>query len=212
MAGFYLTLNYREAYDMFCVSGILFNHESPRRGFEFVTRKITSAVARIKLGLQSELRLGNLEARRDWGHSADYVRAMHLMLQQETPEDYVVATGETHSVREFCELAFAEAGLDYRDHVSVDPQFYRPSEVDLLIGDASKAQRVFGWKPQRSFRQLVREMVLSDLEALVQTTAVRTGVLEEASDNGLSNIPSAPCWEILSTPSGRHGISPGTTV
>src|SRR5437667_183966 len=134
----------------------------------------------IKLGLQSELRLGNLEARRDWGHSADYVRAMHLMLQQETPEDYVVATGETHSVREFCELAFAEAGLDYRDHLSVDPQFYRPSEVDLLIGDAGKAQRVLGWKPQRSFRQLVREMVLSDLEALVQTTAVRTGVLEES--------------------------------
>ena len=180
VAGFYLTLNYREAYDMFCVSGILFNHESPRRGFEFVTRKITSAVARIKLGLQSELRLGNLEARRDWGHAADYVRAMHLMLQQETPEDYVVATGETHSVREFCELAFAEAGLDYRDHVSVDPQFYRPSEVDLLIGDAGKAQRVLGWKPQRSFRQLVREMVLSDLETLVQATSVRTGVLEES--------------------------------
>src|SRR5947208_14339939 len=164
VAGFYLTLNYREAYDMFCVSGILFNHESPRRGFEFVTRKITSAVARIKLGLQLELRLGNLDARRDWGHSADYIRAMHLMLQQENPEDYVIATGETHTVREFCEIAFSEAGLDYHDYVTVDRQFYRPSEVDLLIGDASKARRDLGWKPRLTFRQLVSEMVYCDLK------------------------------------------------
>jgi len=164
VAGFYLTQNYREAYGMFSVSGILFNHESPRRGFEFVTRKITSAIARIKLGLQSELRLGNLDAKRDWGHSADYVRAMHLMLQQQNPEDYVIATGETHTVREFCEIAFSEAGLDYRDYVIVDPQFYRPSEVDLLIGDASKARRDLGWKPRLTFRQLVSEMVYCDLK------------------------------------------------
>ncbi len=164
VAGFYLTQNYREAYGMFCVSGILFNHESPRRGFEFVTRKITSAIARIKLGLQSELRLGNLDAKRDWGHSADYVRAMHLMLQQQNPEDYVIATGETHTVREFCEIAFSEAGLDYRDYVMVDPQFYRPSEVDLLIGDAGKARRDLGWKPRLTFRQLVSEMVYCDLK------------------------------------------------
>jgi len=164
VAGFYLTQNYREAYGMFSVSGILFNHESPRRGFEFVTRKITSAIARIKLGLQSELRLGNLDAKRDWGHSADYVRAMHLMLQQQNPEDYVIATGETHTVREFCEIAFSEAGLDYRDYVMVDPQFYRPSEVDLLIGDASKARRDLGWKPRLTFRQLVSEMVYCDLK------------------------------------------------
>ncbi len=164
VAGFYLTQNYREAYGMFSVSGILFNHESPRRGFEFVTRKITSAIARIKLGLQSELRLGNLDAKRDWGHSADYVRAMHLMLQQQNPEDYVIATGETHTVREFCEIAFSEAGLDYRDYVIVDPQFYRPSEVDLLIGDAGKARRDLGWKPRLTFRQLVSEMVYCDLK------------------------------------------------
>ncbi len=164
VAGFYLTQNYREAYGMFSVSGILFNHESPRRGFEFVTRKITSAIARIKLGLQSELRLGNLDAKRDWGHSADYVRAMHLMLQQQNPEDYVIATGETHTVREFCEIAFSEAGLDYRDYVMVDPQFYRPSEVDLLIGDAGKARRDLGWKPRLTFRQLVSEMVYCDLK------------------------------------------------
>src|SRR4029453_17357643 len=135
VAGFDLTRNYREAYDMFCVSGILFNHESPRRGFEFVTRKITSTVARIKAGLASELRLGNLDAKRDWGHAADYVRAMHMILQQPEPDDYVVATGETHTVREFCELAFAEVGLDYRDYVKVDKQFQRPADIELLIGD-----------------------------------------------------------------------------
>jgi GDPmannose 4,6-dehydratase len=180
VAGFYLTMNYREAYDMFCVSGILFNHESPRRGFEFVTRKITSAVARIKFGLQSELRLGNLDAKRDWGHSADYVRAMHLMLQQDKPDDYVIATGETHTVREFCELAFSEAGLDYQEYVTVDPRFYRPSEVDLLIGAASKAKRELGWEPRRTFKQLVREMVYSDLESLSPSTSVHTDRLQES--------------------------------
>ncbi|HKS26689.1 MAG TPA: GDP-mannose 4,6-dehydratase [Pyrinomonadaceae bacterium] len=165
VAGFHLTTNYREAYGMFCLSGILFNHEGPRRGFEFVTRKITSTVARIKLGLATELRLGNLEARRDWGHAGDFVRAMHLMLQQEEPEDYVIATGETHSVREFCELAFAEAGLDYREHVRVDEKFYRPAEVDLLVGDASKAKERLGWEPTVSFPALVREMVQADLKS-----------------------------------------------
>ncbi len=165
VAGFELTRNYREAYGMFCVNGILFNHEGPRRGFEFVTRKISSAVAQIKLGLATELRLGNLEAKRDWGHAADYVRAMHLMLQQDEPDDYVVATGETHSVREFCEVAFAEVGLDYRDYVKTDERYYRPAEVDLLIGDASKARRVLGWEPEYSFEELVREMVRADLKA-----------------------------------------------
>src|SRR5881392_3383471 len=135
VAGFHLTMNYREAYGMYCAGGILFNHEGPRRGFEFVTRKITSAVARIKFGLQSELRLGNLDAKRDWGHAADYVRAMHLMLQQDAPDDYVVATGETHTVREFCERAFSKVDLDYRDFVKRDERFYRPAEVDSLMGD-----------------------------------------------------------------------------
>ena len=164
VAGFDLTRNYREAYGLYCASGILFNHESPRRGFEFVTRKITSHVARIKLGLAAELRLGNLEAKRDWGHAADYVRAMHLMLQQPEPDDYVVATGETHSVREFCERAFAAAGLDYREYVKVDERFYRPSEVELLVGDATKARERLGWRPRYSFDDLVREMVEADLD------------------------------------------------
>ena len=166
VAGYYLSLNYREAYGMFCINGILFNHESPRRGFEFVTRKITHNVARIKLGLASELRLGNLEARRDWGHAADYVRAMYLMLQQPEPGDYVIATGETHSVREFCDLAFSEVGLDYRNFVVEDPQFFRPAEVDLLVGDAGRARETFGWKPTYTFRQLVSEMVANDLARL----------------------------------------------
>jgi len=166
VAGFYLTMNYREAHNMYCCSGLLFNHESPRRGFEFVTRKITSGAARIKLGLASELRLGNLEARRDWGHASDYVQAMHLMLQQPQPDDYVVATGETHSVREFCELAFAEVGLDYREYVRIDPSFFRPAEVDLLIGDAAKARKVLGWTPKSTFRELVSQMVEADLQRL----------------------------------------------
>jgi GDPmannose 4,6-dehydratase len=163
VAGFELTRNYREAYGMFTSSGILFNHEGPRRGFEFVTRKITSTVARIKAGLAKELRLGNLDARRDWGHSKDYVRAMHLMLQQDTADDFVVASGESHTVREFCELAFSEAGLDYRDFVHVDERFYRPAEVESLVGDASKARRVLGWEPTYTFSELVREMVQNDL-------------------------------------------------
>ncbi len=166
VAGFELTRNYREAYGMYCCNGILFNHEGPRRGFEFVTRKISSGVARIKMGLAAEVRLGNLDARRDWGHSADYVRAMHMMLQQPEPDDYVISTGETHSVREFCELAFTEVQLDYRDFVRVDKELYRPAEVDLLIGDPSKARRILGWEPKHTFRDLVAEMVQSDLANL----------------------------------------------
>ena len=166
VAGFELTRNFREAYGMFACSGILFNHEGPRRGFEFVTRKITSTAARIKLGLASELRLGNLDAQRDWGHAADYVEAMHLILQQDEPDDFVIATGQTHTVREFCELAFREVGLDYNDYVRIDPAFLRPAEVDTLVGDASKARRQLGWKPRYTFPQLVRDMVSRDLELL----------------------------------------------
>jgi GDPmannose 4,6-dehydratase len=164
VAGFELTRNYREAYDMFCVSGIFFNHESPRRGFEFVTRKITSGVARIHKGLASELRVGNLAAQRDWGHAKDYVRAMHLMVQRDEPEDLVVASGESHSVREFCKLAFAEVGLDYRGYVIQDEKFYRPAEVEHLIGDSSRAREALGWEPQYTFQELVKEMVHRDLE------------------------------------------------
>ena len=164
--GHWITVNYRESYDIFACSGILFNHESPRRGLEFVTHKITDAVARIKLGLADELRLGNLEARRDWGYAPDYVRAMWLMLQQDEPEDYVIATGETHSVREFVEEAFGYVGLDWQDYVVQDPRFYRPAEVDLLVGDPSKAGEKLGWEPAVDFRQLVRIMVDADLEAL----------------------------------------------
>ncbi|HSB26382.1 MAG TPA: GDP-mannose 4,6-dehydratase [Pyrinomonadaceae bacterium] len=170
VAGFHLTRNYREAYGLFGASGILFNHESPRRGFEFVSRKTTSTVARIKLGLASELRIGNLEAKRDWGHAVDYVRAMRLMLQQPEPDDFVIATGETHSVRELCELAFSEVDLDYREYVKVDQRYYRPAEVDLLIGDAAKATRVLGWEPTYTFRELIREMVREDLRTLEQPT------------------------------------------
>ena len=166
VAGFDLSRNYREAYGMFCANGILFNHESPRRGFEFVTRKISSGVARIKLGLDSELRLGNLEAKRDWGHAADYVRAMHLMLQQDEPDDFVIGSGETHSVREFCEKAFAEVDLDYRDYVREDGKFLRPAEVDLLLGDPTKARTILRWSPNYSFDGMIREMVQSDVEAV----------------------------------------------
>lgn len=171
VAGFHLTQNYREAYGMFCVSGILFNHESARRGHEFVTRKITSTVARIKHGMANELRLGNLDARRDWGHAADYVRAMRLMLQQPVPDDFVIATGESHSVREFCELAFTEAGLDYREFVKLDDKLHRPAEVDLLIGDAAKARTRLGWQPTRSFTELVSEMLAADVEAVARASA-----------------------------------------
>jgi GDPmannose 4,6-dehydratase len=162
VCGYDLTRNYREAYRIFAVSGILFNHESPRRGYEFVTRKITSGIARILSGESKELRLGNLEAKRDWGHAREYVNAMWSMLQQPEPDDYVIATGTAHSVREFCELAFAAVDLDYRDYVIVDENFYRPAEVDLLIGDGSKAKRVLGWEPKVSFRELVYEMVQED--------------------------------------------------
>lgn len=163
--GHWITVNYRESYDIYACSGILFNHESPRRGLEFVTHKITNAVARIKLGLDKELHLGNLEARRDWGYAPDYVRAMWLMLQQDAPDDYVVATGETHSVQEFVEEAFGYVELDWREFVVQDPKFYRPAEVDLLVGDPAKAGEKLGWEPTVSFRELVRLMVQADLEA-----------------------------------------------
>ena len=163
--GHYITMNYRESYDMFACSGILFNHEGPRRGLEFVTRKITNAVARIKLGLQDEIVLGNLDSKRDWGYAGDYVRAMWLMLQHDTPEDFVIATGETHSIREFLDLAFAEVGIDdWQPYVRQDPKFLRPAEVDLLIGDASKAKETLGWEPEVSFAQLVKMMVENDIE------------------------------------------------
>jgi GDPmannose 4,6-dehydratase len=164
--GHYISVNYRESYNLFACSGILFNHESPRRGLEFVTRKITDAVARIKLGMAKELRLGNLQAKRDWGFAGDYVRAMWLMLQQDQADDYVVGTGTTHRVEEFVQIAFDHVGLDWRKHVIVDPAFYRPAEVDLLLGDATKAFKVLGWKPEVSFPQLVTMMVDSDLAAL----------------------------------------------
>jgi len=163
-AGYYLTTNYREAYGLFGCNGILFNHESPRRGYEFVTRKITSTIAKIKAGKVHELRLGNLDARRDWGHAKDYVRAMWQMLQQEQPDDYVVATGESHSVREFCEIAFGMADLDWQEWVKVDPQFCRPAEVEDLRGDPTKAHRILKWQPTYDFKGLIREMVLTDLE------------------------------------------------
>jgi GDPmannose 4,6-dehydratase len=163
--GHYITVNYRESYGVFAVSGILFNHESPRRGRQFVTRKVTHGVARIKLGLATELRLGNLEAQRDWGFAGDYVEAMWLMLQQPTPDDFVIATGETHSVRELCEVAFARAGLDWEQHVVVDRTHVRPAEVDYLLGDAGKARRVLGWSPKVSFRNLVEMMVDADVKA-----------------------------------------------
>jgi GDPmannose 4,6-dehydratase len=163
--GHFITVNYRESYGMFACSGILFNHESPRRGLEFVTRKISHAVARIKLGLANELRLGNLQAKRDWGFAGDYVRAMWLMLQQERPDDYVVGTGETHSVEEFVQIAFDHVNLDWRKYVVIDPQFYRPAEVDLLLADPAKA-RAMGWSREVNFAGLVKMMVDADLAAL----------------------------------------------
>jgi GDPmannose 4,6-dehydratase len=164
--GHFITVNYRESYGMFACSGILFNHESERRGREFVTRKVSDGVARIKLGLAEELRLGNLEARRDWGFAGDYVRAMWLMLQQEAPDDYVVATGEAHTVRELVEVAFGHVGLDWRQYVVQDPALVRPAEVDVLVGDAGKARGVLGWQPEVGFENLVRRMVQADLERL----------------------------------------------
>lgn len=164
--GHWITVNYRESYNLHATSGILFNHESPRRGLEFVTRKISNAVAKIKLGMADELRLGNLDAKRDWGFAGDYVRAMWLMLQQDTPEDYVVATGHTHSVREFCEVAFGHVGLDYEQHVVIDEAFYRPAEVDLLVGDPAKAADKLGWTPSVGFEDLVTMMVDADIDLL----------------------------------------------
>jgi GDPmannose 4,6-dehydratase len=164
--GHWITVNYRESYNMYACSGILFNHESPRRGLEFVTRKISHAVARIKLGLDEELRLGNLDARRDWGFARDYVEAMWMMLQQDQPDDYVIATGETHSVREFCELAFGHVGLTYSDYVVMDERFMRPAEVDLLIGDPAKARNALGWQPKTPFSELVQAMVDADMQLL----------------------------------------------
>jgi len=164
--GHWITVNYRESYGLFACSGILFNHESPRRGLEFVTRKVTDGVARIKLGLEREVRLGNLDARRDWGYAGDYVRAMWLMLQQDKPDDYVIGTGQTHSVRELCQAAFGHMGLDYADYVKVDPRFIRPADVDLLISDPAKARRALGWAPAVSFEELVAAMVDADLARL----------------------------------------------
>jgi len=164
--GHWITVNYRESYDMYACSGILFNHESPRRGKEFVTRKVTDAVARIKLGMASEVRLGNLDAQRDWGHAADYVEAMWRMLQQDGPSDYVISTGATHSVRDLCQVAFEVVGLDYEQYVAIDEKYYRPAEVDLLVGDATRAKAELGWEPKISFEQLITEMVEADLARL----------------------------------------------
>ena len=164
--GHWITVNYRESYNLFCCSGILFNHESPRRGKEFVSRKVTSAAARIKRGLEKELRMGNLDAKRDWGYARDYVAAMWLMLQQDKPDDFVIATGETHSVRELLEIAFGHLCLDYKDFVVVDPKLVRPAEVDLLLGDPTKARKVLGWKPTVTFEELITMMVDADLERL----------------------------------------------
>ncbi len=166
--GHWITINYRESYDMFAVSGILFNHESPRRGLEFVTRKITNGVARIKLGLDTEIGLGNLDSRRDWGFAKDYVEAMWLMLQQDLPDDFVIGTGETHEVREFCEIAFSYADLDYKEFVKKDERFFRPAEVDLLVSDPRKAKKELGWEVKVGFKELVEMMVQADLDKLKQ--------------------------------------------
>ena len=174
---YWITVNYRESYDLFACNGILFNHESPRRGETFVTRKITRAVAHIKAGLQDKLYLGNLDAKRDWGYAKEYVEAMWLMLQQDKAEDYVIATGETHSVREFLEEAFGHVGLDWRKYVDIDPRYYRPAEVDLLIGDASKAKKQLGWAPKTTFRELVKLMVEADVKLLKDHQAGKTRVV-----------------------------------
>ena len=189
--GHWITVNYRESYGLFATSGILFNHESPRRGLEFVTRKISYGAARIKHGVDRVLRLGNLDARRDWGFAGDYVRAMHLMLQTDRPDDYVVATGHTHSVREFCEAAFAAVGLAWEDHVVVDPAFYRPAEVDLLVGDATRARLELGWKPTASFLDLAAIMVEADL-ALVADEIARGIIRPQAADARLPVAAGRP--------------------
>ena len=171
LAGFHLTRNYREAYNLHALSGILFNHESPRRGFEFVTRKVTNTVAKIKSGLAKELRLGNLEAKRDWGYAGDYIRAMWLMLQQDEPEDYVIATGETHSIKDLIEIAFGYVDLDWKDYVIIDDLFYRPAEIYELRGDFSKAKKKLGWQPTVSFKELIQMMMDADLKALKHQTS-----------------------------------------
>ena len=169
VTGHDLTRNYREAYNLFCCTGILFNHESPRRGFEFVTRKISHGVAKIKLGMEKKLMLGNLDAKRDWGHAKDYVEAMWIMLQKKKPDDFVVSTGKQHSVREFAKLAFAVAGLDYKKHVFVDKNLFRPAEVNTLLGNYSKARRILKWKPKISFKNLVKDMVESDIQSIIKS-------------------------------------------
>lgn len=191
---YWVTVNYREAYNLYATNGILFNHESPRRGETFVTRKITKGVARIVANKQRDLYLGNLEAKRDWGYAKDYVEAMWLMLQQPEADDYVIATGESHSVREFCELAFASVGLDYMDFVKVDPKYYRPAEIDVLIGDPSKARTKLGWKPTLSFKELVQLMLISDLrdegldpEKVIKICVLPTGTLTEPSLSPILN-------------------------
>jgi GDPmannose 4,6-dehydratase len=181
---YWATVNYRESYNLFAANGILFNHESPRRGETFVTRKITRAIAYIKAGLQEKLYLGNLDAKRDWGYAKEYVEAMWLMLQQDTPDDYVIATGETHSVREFCEEAFGHAGLDWQDHVEIDPRYFRPAEVDLLIGDASKAKKKLGWEPKTRFKDLVHLMVNADMKILTDQLAGKVTVTIEGQNKG----------------------------
>jgi GDPmannose 4,6-dehydratase len=165
-AAFHATVNYRESYGIYAVAGILFNHEGPRRGIEFVTRKVTDGVARIKLGMESELRLGNLEAKRDWGSAKDFCEAMYLMLQQPEPKDYVIATGEAHSIKDLCQVAFTYAGLEWKDYVKVDPKFFRPAEVEVLLGDSSKARQELGWQPKTSFEDMIKEMVDTDLQRL----------------------------------------------
>jgi GDPmannose 4,6-dehydratase len=189
--GHWITVNYRESFDMFAVSGILFNHESPRRGLEFVTRKVTHAAARIKLGLQDKVYVGNLDAQRDWGFAGDYVQAMWQMLQQDTPEDFVISTGETHPVKELCEIAFARVGLDWRKYVVVDKRFMRPAEVDLLIGDPAKAAKTMGWKPQVSFKELTELMVDADLAELKGEAPIAYPEWQRDSDGLVKLAPDA---------------------
>jgi GDPmannose 4,6-dehydratase len=189
--GYWMTRNYREGYRLFAVNGIMFNHESPRRGETFVTRKITRAVARIKFDLQKKLYLGNLEARRDWGYAPDFVEAMWLMLQQDTPEDLVIATGEAHSVREFLEEAFAHVNLDWREYVEIDPRYFRPTEVDFLLGDASKARRILGWQPRVSFPELVRIMVDADLQALIDLKQCQDVIQRLRRENRIGPLGNA---------------------
>jgi GDPmannose 4,6-dehydratase len=186
--GYWMVRNYREAYGLFATNGILFNHESPRRGETFVTRKITRAVARIKFGLQKKLYLGNLEAKRDWGYAPDFVEAMWLMLQQETPEDFVIATGEAHSVRDFLEEAFTHVDLDWQEYVEIDPRYFRPTEVDFLLGDARKAKKILGWQPRVNFKELVRIMVDADLQALIDLRQCQDVIERLRQENSVGSL------------------------